>query len=138
MDNLRSCYTSSKKVLLARLLTAWSTLANIQTIDVCLSRSCVATCWHSWLCVMAGFFFSSPTYTAARRVYTKIRKHFRCLLHSASLWIFEENAVNCVLYATKRQFQNKSQLGRICKLHVSRKNRGFKYFPEQLSSVSIE
>lgn len=48
-------------------------------------------------------------------------------LHSASLWIFEENAVNCVLYATKRQFQNKSQLGRICKLQVSRKKIGF-YF----------
>lgn len=35
---------------------------------------------------------------------------------------------HCVLYATKRQFQNKSQLGRICKLHVSRKIIGFKYF----------
>jgi hypothetical protein len=34
------------------------------------------------------------------------------------LWIFEENAVDCVLYATKRQFQNKSLLGRICKFAV--------------------
>jgi hypothetical protein len=44
------------------------------------------------------------------------------------LWIFEENAVNCVLYATKttkRQFQNKSLLGRICKLQVSRKKLFF-------------
>ena len=59
-------------------------------------------------------------------------------LHSfciSGLFFFEENAVNCVLYATKRlkrQFQNKSLLGRICKLQVSR----LKYFFNLLCIMS--
>ena len=45
------------------------------------------------------------------------RVHTWSSVYILHLWIFEENAVDCVLcyQTTERQFQNKSLLGRICK-----------------------
>lgn len=68
---------------------------------------------------------SSPTYTGLC-LHNAEHTLFVYILHLSGY--LKKKRSHCVLYATKRQFQNKSQLGRICKLHVSRKIIGFKYF----------
>lgn len=101
-----------------------------QLMYVCLVSFCVATCWQRFNVCSLVSYVRSVCYS------TCIYNTKFCCLHSASLWIFEENAVNCVLYATKRQFQNKSQLGRICKLQVSRKNRIYFFYSHPMSHLT--
>lgn len=118
LDNLHSYYT---KTSLDSLLTARQTHSTTDMFVSFLSALRRAGI-HECVCFESFFLRTDCVLCAIQCVFIyKIQALLST--YSASLWIFEENAVNCVLYATKRQFQNKSQLGRICKLQVSRKNR---------------
>lgn len=105
---------------------------------------------YSWRTSEVAVSFNVLCYTLALSYTTYTRYEYMwCIIYFCGVYIhclhsfcisglfFEENAVNCVLYATKRlkrQFQNKSLLGRICKLQVSR----LKYFFNLLCIMSIK